>query len=275
MESKLIFKVIEQVSWDRLIYLTYRDEEVVGINYHQGTCDMIESYRDTPCPHITAIYEKLVWYERNWSGSAKRTEEERVVKAIDLYRKAFNSDLFEEENEDVKADVLRLSTQLFEEAIELTGTYFLSDYIDMEIHEHLDKEKADEIVARRNRLRAKCNAVGLDFHGISQDVAQKWMNKMNEIHIESDEEYTERVAAIQDTTLTIPKGQTDVIRKALDFYVEFNKRLNSLPTDSEAYELFDMKQLSAMMNYKVTVSLDENEEGRFTSTHGIDLPIYC
>ena len=71
----------------------------------------------------------------------------------------------------------------------------------------------------------------------------------------------------------IPLEQRKLIQKALDFYVEQSNKFNSVPTDTEAYELFDMTQLSNLMQYGVYLGLSEEDKGNFTRRHK-DLPSY-
>jgi hypothetical protein len=77
-----------------------------------------------------------------------------------------------------------------------------------------------------------------------------------------------------DKCIKLPKEQAKIIKKALDFYVETSKKLNEVPTDTENYELYDMEQLSAMMNYEVSVSLSTRDYINFESKHGINFPTY-
>jgi hypothetical protein len=78
----------------------------------------------------------------------------------------------------------------------------------------------------------------------------------------------------QDKCIKLPREQSRIIKKALDFYVETSKKLNAVPTDTENYELYDMEQLSAMMNYEVSVSLSTKDYINFESKHGINFPTY-
>ena len=80
---------------------------------------------------------------------------------------------------------------------------------------------------------------------------------------------------LQDAhSVVIPKEQTSLIKKALNYYVEQSARLNSEPTQDESYELFDMQQLSAMMNYDISISIMDEDRELFASNHGMDFPIY-
>jgi hypothetical protein len=75
-------------------------------------------------------------------------------------------------------------------------------------------------------------------------------------------------------SIAIPKTQTSLIQKALNYYVEQSTKLNSKPTQDEHYELFDMQQLSAMMNYDISISIMDEDRELFASNHGLDFPIY-
>jgi len=77
----------------------------------------------------------------------------------------------------------------------------------------------------------------------------------------------------QDNVL-IPSGQTAIIQKALKYYVEQSAKFNSSPTDDEAYEIFDMGQLSAMMNYPISITISDKDRDTFATRHGVDFPTY-
>jgi hypothetical protein len=79
---------------------------------------------------------------------------------------------------------------------------------------------------------------------------------------------------IQDNVQVIPSSQLALIQKALKYYVEQSAKFNSFPTDDEAYEIFDMQQLSAMMNYPVSITISEEDKSTFVSRHGMDFPTY-
>ena len=158
-----IVKVIKQQDFDRYIFATYSNMEIVGLNFHQG-CDEILWDFKTPCPALTDIYKRL-FNKRHISS-----EEERINKAIELYEEAF---IFQNE-------------QMY----------------------------------------------------------------------------------------TIPSSQLALIQKALKYYVEQSNKFNSLPTESEAYELFDMNQLRMMMNYEISITISEEDKNNFAFKHGVDFPIY-
>lgn len=158
-----ILKVIKQKDFDRYVFATYNNNEIVGLNFHQGLDEILWDFK-TPCPALTDIYIRL---------NNKRhinSEDDRINKAISLFEEAF---------------------------------IFQDEY------------------------------------------------KTN-----------------------IPSTQLDLIKKALNFYVEQMNRFNSSPTDTEHYEMFDMNQLSAMMNYQVSISISENDKDNFASKNGMDFPIY-
>lgn len=72
----------------------------------------------------------------------------------------------------------------------------------------------------------------------------------------------------------IPDGQKKVIQKALKFYLEVSNKLNNSPDASESFDLFDMTQLNAILEYPIFAKVELNERESFASNHGIDFPIY-
>lgn len=83
-----ILKVLEQKDYDRYVFLTYANDEIIGLNFWQGiyreSFDRVMSDRGyQPCIHLTEIYNRLV---RN---NKSETTEQRINKAISLYIQAF------------------------------------------------------------------------------------------------------------------------------------------------------------------------------------------
>ncbi len=66
--------------------------------------------------------------------------------------------------------------EFFELLIKLTGTYFLSDYVE-NISDHLTEEETKALVKKRDDLKSECEKVGLDIHDISISVGQKFLRK--------------------------------------------------------------------------------------------------
>jgi hypothetical protein len=64
-----------------------------------------------------------------------------------------------------------------------------------------------------------------------------------------------------------------LIKKALNYYIATSEEFNRNPTQEDIYEIFDMMQLSPMMNYPIQVVISEEEKNNF-SKHGIDFPIH-
>lgn len=85
---------------------------------------------------------------------------------------------------------------------------------------------------------------------------------------------TSKEMPLNGRVFTLPRGQRDIIIKALRFYGECYNRFNQVPTDTEAYEMFDIRTLVGLMHYYVEVSMDSNDADNFTANHGIDLPNY-
>jgi len=72
----------------------------------------------------------------------------------------------------------------------------------------------------------------------------------------------------------IPKGQMDVVIKAMKFYIEISEKLNAHPTESEHYDIFDLNQLIAIFSYPISVSISKIEKDTFCRNHNVDFPIY-
>lgn len=80
--------------------------------------------------------------------------------------------------------------------------------------------------------------------------------------------------SLNDKPILIAKGDKDVIKKALRFFIDVSKKMNSDPTDSEAYELFDANQLIGMMDYPIHINISKEEIIKFTGKYGIDFSEY-
>ena len=83
-----ILQVLQQNDFDRYVFLTYLNDEIVGLNFWQGIGK--ESYQCVmddkgyePCIHLTDIFNRL---KRN---DKTATDEQRINKAIQLYINAF------------------------------------------------------------------------------------------------------------------------------------------------------------------------------------------
>jgi len=77
--------------------------------------------------------------------------------------------------------------------------------------------------------------------------------------------------------IEIPQGQRDVIKKALELYIdEYTERYfrGKYGTEFESYELFDANQLKAMMDYPILIEISEDEISEFTGKYGVDFPAY-
>jgi hypothetical protein len=72
----------------------------------------------------------------------------------------------------------------------------------------------------------------------------------------------------------IPSDQRKLIQKALAFYLETSEKMVSNPSDTDEYERFDMRQLSAMMNYPINIEITPEQRDEFCAKHGMDFPDY-
>lgn len=94
--NKLISKILEQADYDRYLFLTYDNDEIIGLNFHQGIGDPLDYYFATPCPHLTEIYKRLTYHNDKYKNE---NWDIRVNKAISIYTMAF---IFNEDEEDFK-----------------------------------------------------------------------------------------------------------------------------------------------------------------------------
>ena len=72
----------------------------------------------------------------------------------------------------------------------------------------------------------------------------------------------------------IPLDQRKLIQKALAFYLETSEKMVSNPSDTDEYERFDMRQLSAMMDYPINIEITPEQREQFCAKHGMDFPEY-
>lgn len=153
-----ILEVVQQKDYDRNVFITYLNNDVQGINFHQGIGEVLYNFSE-PCKVLTSIYFRLP------NGGIV----DRINKAIELYCDAF---IYQKNN-----------------------TY-------------------------------------------------------------------------------IPKSQRKLIQKALDFYVSCSEKLNKNPDNEEDFALFDMMQLSAMMDYDLISSLSDEQHENFDEKHNLHYPKY-
>ena len=83
-----ILQVVQQNDFDRYLFITYLNDEIIGLNFWQDigkeSYDIVMNDKGyEPCIHLTDIYNRLKKNDKT------KTEEERINKAIDLYIKAF------------------------------------------------------------------------------------------------------------------------------------------------------------------------------------------
>jgi hypothetical protein len=79
---KTILKVVEQKEYDRYVFLTYSENEIIGLNYHQGL-DEIKHHFAEPDPILSDIFKR---YSEKYSNLDWK---DRVNNSIELYQKAF------------------------------------------------------------------------------------------------------------------------------------------------------------------------------------------
>ena len=78
-----------------------------------------------------------------------------------------------------KSQVKLETINFFESLIEKTGTYYLSDYVEVYGEfddEVISKKEHIKIVEKRDLLKKQCQEQGLDIHVISCEVASTHIN---------------------------------------------------------------------------------------------------
>jgi len=141
------------------------------------------------------------------------------------------------------------------------ATYEKNQIIGLNFHQGLDEILWD--------FANPCSALTDIYERLADknyiDSEEKRINKAIEL-------FTNAFIFKNDEPYTIQKEQRELIKKALDYYIATSEKFNQHPTQDEAYEIFDMMQLSPMMNYPIQVVISEEEKNAF-SKHGIDFPM--
>jgi hypothetical protein len=166
-----ILKVVKQKEYDRYVFLTYENDEIVGLNFwqglYEGSYDIVMNDKGyEPCIHLTDIYNRLkITYK-------EISEDERINKAIDLYTDAF-------------------------------------------------------IIQERNK-----------------------------------------------NYISLPHEQKNIIREALNYYLDQYIKFNDLKTAESNWCVHDLNTLISLFKYSIKIELTDTDIKDFTAKNGIDLPIY-
>lgn len=95
--NETILKVIKQEDYDRYVFLFYKNNEIIGINFHQGI-DKIEYDFAEPCPHLSEIFKRLTYHNDKYAST---DWDVRVNKSIAIYIRAF---IFNDADEYISVD---------------------------------------------------------------------------------------------------------------------------------------------------------------------------
>ena len=167
---------ITQSDFDRVVYVSVDSENqsVVGLNYHQGV-DLCDKQFEEPCDNLTLIYTNVCK-----NADAEVSLVWKINKAIELHQSVFldfrMADTLTKPMATRKLEVYKKTQFLFVSIIEITGSYALSDYA----IQHLDEWVADmsghtdqvnAMIELHKICSKECEEVGLNFHNISQVVA--------------------------------------------------------------------------------------------------------
>jgi hypothetical protein len=111
------------------------------------------------------------------------------------------------------------------------------------------------------------------------DVSKAEIARVRRDHDDSHA-YMNRIEALMETknerpvVFNLPSSQTLLIRRAIAQYLKDMQRILICPTESQAHEMYDLRQLEALMKYDVMVVLTEDETKSFSVENLIDLPQY-
>lgn len=127
-----------------------------------------------------------------------------------------------------------------------------------------------------------CDEILWDFKTPCPSLTDIYERLNDKNHINSEEQrinkaidlFTNAFIFQDEYSHIIPTPQLALIQKALKYYVQQSAKFNSCPTESEAYEIFDMNQLSAMMNYPISILISEGDKNTFSHKNGMDFPQY-
>ena len=128
---------------------------------------------------------------------------------------------------------------------------------------HFDAE------ARHNEFIEPCERLTNIFNNLSNNLNAPEMDRVNK----SIEMFCDKYIFTKDKPYSLNDNQRELIKKALDYYIATSEKFNQKPSQEEAYAIFDMMQLSPMMNYPIQVEISEEEKKNF-SKHGIDFPLH-
>lgn len=122
----------------------------------------------------------------------------------------------------MKVEIEKETRKFFKDVIDLAGTYFLSDYIqdygefDSSV---VSKEKHNEIVSTRNRLKIQCEKVGLNIHIISCEVAQAWIEEVK-VEIEVENEWNGKWECGDHNGSWCVNFDNEIVAIQIDWYTE-------------------------------------------------------
>ena len=84
--KNVILEVLEQKDFDRYVFITYKDNEIVGLNFHQGIGEIFYNDFAVPCIYLTEIFNRL---SHKYSQHKPLSIEEKINKSINLFIAAF------------------------------------------------------------------------------------------------------------------------------------------------------------------------------------------
>ena len=135
------------------------------------------------------------------------------------------------------------------------------------------------MLAKQSHPKTEWLQVGFDSLPSLSSKPQNMSYKVTYKGIDADQidwELEFKLNKVSNNRIEIPKGQRDIIKKALNFYISSVENIGCALGDNEEvhYTIFDMRQLKGMMDYPIHVDISEDEQILFTNKYGVDFPEY-
>jgi hypothetical protein len=135
--KNLLLQVIKQEEYDRYVFLTYSNSEIVGLNFHQGIDKVDYSFAE-PCVHLSEIFRRLTYDNKEYSIT---DWDERVNKAISLFENSF---IFQDSEKQIFNDVdgneLKVGDKVVCVDVDDLESHIISRGLVLEVHKLIDLE---------------------------------------------------------------------------------------------------------------------------------------
>ena len=106
------------------------------------------------------------------------------------------------------------------------------------------------------------------------DISCEQSLRLSKIETELTELLMEQIEKNLYVTFELPSDQRDLIKLALEYYVEQSNRFNENPSDAVSYQNYDMRQLKGLLCSKTEITISKHDLNKFCFEHGVDYPTY-